>query len=87
MYKEDENCWECQQKKFKKGGDKKWIQKAVKGMRKDKPCTGNKFGGPSCPPGSKQYNLAKVFKAMAKKKKKTNGWSNSAYEWSKRYWC
>ena len=43
MYKEDENCWECQQKKFKKGGakgsDKKWIQKAVKGMRKDKPCT------------------------------------------------
>ena len=37
MYKEDENCWECQQKKFKKGGakgsDKKWIQKAVKGMQ------------------------------------------------------
>ena len=23
------------------------------------------FGGKSCPPGSKQYNLAKVFKAAA----------------------
>jgi hypothetical protein len=77
MYKEDENCWECQQKKFKKGGakgsDKKWIQKAVKGMRKDKPCTGGKFGGPTCPPGSKQYNLAKVFREMAAKKKKQMG--------------
>jgi hypothetical protein len=46
-----------------------WIQKAVKGMRKDKPCTGKKFGGPSCPPGSKRYRLAKTFRAMAKKRK------------------
>jgi len=76
MYKEDD-CWECQQNKFKKGGakgsDKKWIQKAVKGMRKDKPCTGSKFGGPSCPPGTKRYNLAKVFREMAAKKKKEMG--------------
>ena len=50
----------------KKGG---WIQDAVKGMRKDKPCTGKKFGGASCPPGSKRYNLAKTFKKMAKKRK------------------
>ena len=50
-----------------KGG--KWIQKAVKGMRKDKPCTGKKFGGASCPPGSKRYNLAKTFKKMGKKRK------------------
>ena len=50
-----------------KDGD--WIQKAVKGMRKDKPCTGKKFGGASCPPGSKRYNLAKTFKKMAKKRK------------------
>ena len=48
-----------------KDGD--WIQKAVKGMRKDKPCTGKKFGSSSCPPGSKRYNLAKTFKKMAKK--------------------
>lgn len=77
MYKEDDGCWECQKNKFKKGGakgsDKKWIQKAVKGMRKDKPCTGSKFGGPSCPPGTKRYNLAKVFRQMAAKKKKEMG--------------
>jgi len=52
---------------LKKGG--KWIQKAVKGMRKDKPCTGPKFGSASCPPGSKRYNLAKTFKKMGKKRK------------------
>ena len=50
-----------------KDGD--WIQKAVKGMRKDKPCTGKKFGSASCPPGSKRYNLAQTFKKMAKKRK------------------
>ena len=46
--------------------DKNWIQKATKNMRKDKPCTGDKFGSDSCPPGSKRYNLAKTFKKMAK---------------------
>ena len=46
----------------------RWIQKAVKGMRKDKPCTGKKFGSKSCPPGSKRYNLAKTFRKMAKKR-------------------
>ena len=54
---------------LKKGGDSNWIQKATKGRRKDKPCTGKKFGGASCPPGSKRYNLAKTFKKMAKKRK------------------
>lgn len=49
--------------------DKKWIQKAVKTMRKDKPCTGSKFGGPTCPAGSKRYALAKTFKSIAKKRK------------------
>ena len=48
--------------------DKKWIQKAVKGMRKDKPCTGFKLGSKTCPPGSKRYNLAKTFSKMNKKK-------------------
>ena len=47
--------------------DKNWIQKATKNMRKDKPCTGDKFGGPTCPKGSRRYNLAKTFKKMAKK--------------------
>lgn len=47
----------------KKGG---WISDALRGMRKDKPCTGEKFGSESCPPGSKRYNLAKTFRKMAK---------------------
>jgi len=25
------------------------------------------MGGPTCPPGSKRYNLAKTFKKMAKR--------------------
>ena len=59
---------------YAKGGrvgakDGRWIQKATANMRKDKPCTGKKFGSKSCPPGSKRYNLAKTFKKMAKKRK------------------
>ena len=54
--------------KVAKAKDGKWIQKAVKTMRTDKPCTGPKFGSKTCPPGSKRYNLAKTFKKMAKKK-------------------
>ena len=53
--------------------DKKWIQKASASIKKrgtEGVCTGDKFGGPSCPPGSRRYNLAKVFKGMARKKKK-----------------
>ena len=49
--------------------DDRWIQKATKNMRKDKPCTGKKFGSKSCPPGSKRYNLAKTFRKMAKSRK------------------
>jgi len=48
---------------LKNGG---WIQEATKGMRKDKPCTGKKFGSRTCPKGSRRYNLAKTFKKMAK---------------------
>ena len=53
-------------KGYKEGSDDKWIQKATKNMRKDKPCTGKKFGSETCPPGSKRYNLAKTFKKMNK---------------------
>lgn len=51
--------------------DKKWIQKATASIKKRGTkgvCTGSKFGGPSCPAGSKRYNLAKVFKGISKKK-------------------
>ena len=49
--------------------DDKWIQEATKTMRKDKPCTGKKFGSKTCPPGSKRYNLAKTFKKMGRERK------------------
>lgn len=48
-----------------------WIQKAFK--KSDKKgttglCTGSKFGGPTCPPGSKRYNMAKTLRKMAASK-------------------
>lgn len=60
--------WEEDEERKIAMADKKWIQKAVKTMRKDKPCTGSKFGSSSCPPGSKRYTLAKTFRKMNKKK-------------------
>jgi len=42
-------------------------------MRKDKPCTGKKFGSATCPPGSKRYNLAQTFKKMARSKHASGG--------------
>ena len=56
---------------MKKGG--KWIQKATASIKRrgtEGVCTGAKFGGPTCPEGSKRYNLAKTFKAMAKRRGK-----------------
>ena len=50
---------------------KKWIQKAfkkVKAKGTEGVCTGDKFGGPSCRPGTKRYNMAKTLRKMAKKK-------------------
>jgi hypothetical protein len=51
---------------------KDWIQKATKDIeaRGTKGvCTGDKYGGPTCKPGSKRYNLATTFRGMAKKRK------------------
>ena len=50
---------------------KKWIQSVSRSIKKRRTkgvCTGKKFGGPTCPPGSKRYNLAKTFKKMGKKR-------------------
>ena len=47
-----------------------WIQDVTKSIKKRGTkgvCTGSKFGGPSCTPGSKRYNLAKTVKKMDKK--------------------
>ena len=52
---------------------KKWMQKAnasIKRRGTKGVCTGSKFGGSSCPPGSKRYNLAKTFRKIAAKRKK-----------------
>ena len=49
-----------------------WIQKATASIKRrgtEGVCTGDKFGGPSCRPGTKRYNLAKTFKKMSKKQK------------------
>lgn len=53
-----------------KGG---WIQKASASIKRRGTkgvCTGSKFGGPSCRPGTRRYALAKTFKHMAHKRKK-----------------
>jgi len=62
--------------KKKNGGsiakDGKWMQKAAASIKKRGTkgvCTGAKFGGPTCKPGSKRYNLAKTFKSIAAKRK------------------
>ena len=49
----------------------KWIQKAFKSIKKRGTagvCSGSKFGGPSCPKGSKRYNMAKNLRKMAASK-------------------
>ena len=48
-----------------------WIQKAFRGIKKRSTqgvCTGAKFGGPTCRPGTKRYNMAKTLRRINKKK-------------------
>lgn len=48
----------------------KWIQEAfekVKVRGTEGVCSGSKFGGPSCPKGSKRYNMANNLRHMRKK--------------------
>ena len=47
-----------------------WIQEATASIKRrgtEGVCTGDKFGGPTCRPGTKRSNFAKSFKKMAKK--------------------
>lgn len=74
MSKEEAN--EYMQDYYGEAGDGKWIQKATASIKRrgtEGVCTGSKFGGPGCPPGSKRYNLAKTFRKMAKSRKKADG--------------
>ena len=53
--------------------EEKWIQGAEKDIERrgtEGVCTGDKFGGPTCRPGTKRYNLAKTFRKMAKDRQK-----------------
>ena len=53
--------------------EEKWIQDAEKDIERrgtEGVCTGDKFGGPTCRPGTKRYNLAKTFRKMAKDREK-----------------
>jgi hypothetical protein len=64
--------------KYAKGGKakKNWIQGVNKSIKKRGTkgvCTGKKFGGPTCRPGTKRYNLAKTFKKMARAKHASGG--------------
>jgi len=50
---------------------KKWIQSMFKKAKKKGTvgrCSGKKFGGPSCPPGSKQHTAAQNLRDISKKK-------------------
>jgi hypothetical protein len=50
--------------------EKKWIKKAFKDVKErgtEGVCTGEKFGGPTCRPGTKRYNMAKTLRKMSKK--------------------
>ena len=52
---------------------KGWIQKATRSIKRRGTkgvCTGAKFGGSTCRPGTKRYNLAKTFRKMAKRRKR-----------------
>ena len=51
---------------------KNWIQgvnASIKRRGTKGVCTGSKFGGPTCKPGTKRYALSKTFKAIARKRK------------------
>lgn len=54
-------------------GGGKWIQKATASIKRrgtEGVCTGSKFGGSSCPKGSRRYALAQTFHRMARNRAK-----------------
>jgi hypothetical protein len=63
-----EPCYECGGPKMEEGGN--WIQGVTESIKRrgtEGKCSGANFGGPGCPKGSRQYNLAVTFRNMAKK--------------------
>ena len=71
-------CPECEQQMFASGGN--WIQgveNSIELRGTEGKCSGSNFGGPGCPQGSRQYNLAKRFRKMAAERKKALGGSTA----------
>ena len=71
-------CPECEQQMFASGGN--WIQgveNSIEQRGTEGKCSGSNFGGPGCPQGSRQYNLAKRFRKMAAERKKALGGSTA----------
>ena len=71
-------CPECEQQMFASGGN--WIQgveNSIEQRGTEGKCSGSNFGGPDCPQGSRQYNLAKTFRKMAAERKKALGGSTA----------
>jgi len=61
-------------KKLKRRGKSNWMQGAKASIKRrgtEGVCTGEKFGSSSCPAGSKRYALAKTFKKIARRRKKS----------------
>lgn len=46
----------------------KKVEKSIKKRGTEGVCTGSKYGGATCPPGSKRYNLATTFRRFAKER-------------------
>lgn len=53
----------AEKKKFIQGINKDIEERGTEGV-----CTGDKFGGPTCKPGTRRYNLAKLFRRLAHEK-------------------
>lgn len=52
---------------------KRWMQKVNRSIKRRGTkgvCTGSKFGGPTCRPGTRRYALAKTFRKIAKRRKR-----------------
>lgn len=74
-----DGTWMRDSEMMNEGGH--WIQDATASIKKrgtEGVCSGDKFGSESCPPGSKRYNLAQTFKAMAAARKKQMGGTSTA---------
>jgi hypothetical protein len=63
LYKKQEIVLEEEGEDWIEGAEENIKHRGTEGV-----CTGKKFGGPTCRPGTKRYNLAKTFRKMARKK-------------------